>query len=327
VRLTRVALLLAGAALFAWLLTRIDAGALAGEVAAVGVAGFALVLAVYAAEFLCDVLAWQLVLAGTPRTARWTARLFAVRMAGECWNALTPLGGMGGEPVKALILKRRHDVPFTVSGASLVLAKTANVLSLVIFLAAGFVLMLGDPRIPADVRLLSVVGLGALSAGIGGFALVQRLRLTSRLAGAAGRRHPGLARTLAALDELDHRLVAFYTTDPRRFALVILLGLANWLLGALGVWITLDFMGRPVSFEDAWIIEAVAQMTRAATFFIPASLGAQDGAIMLVAGAVTGDAGSGLATALVRRARELVWILAGLAASARLAGPGELPRG
>ncbi len=327
VRVTRIALLLGGAALFAWLLTQAELAAVLTQVAAVGVAGFALLLAVYAVEFLCDAFAWQLTLDGTPRTARWTARLYAVRLAGECWNVLTPLGGIGGEPVKALILKRRYGLPFTASGASLVLAKTANVLSLVAFLAVGFVVMSDDPRIPAEARTLSGVGLALLSAGIGAFWLVQRLRLGSLLASRAARRHPRLTRALTAMQDLDRRLVTFYSTSPGRLALVLALGMANWMLGALGVWLTLTLMGVPATFQDAWIIEAVAQMVRAATFFIPASLGAQDGAVMLIAGAITGDAGSGLAVALLRRARELVWILAGLAASARLTAGAPLTRG
>ncbi len=311
-----------GAALFAWLLSRVDLAAVAAEIVALGAAGFALVLAIYLLEFAFDSAAWQLTLAGVPASPRWTARLFLVRLAGEAYNVITPLGGMGGEPVKAVILRRRHLVPYYRSGASLVLAKTMNALALVLFLAGGFALMLGDGRISTEIRVVAGSGLTALTLGIGGFLALQHARLTSRL----GRRLK-LGRAIAALAEFDQHLVSFYTSDPRRFLSVLALGLGNWLLGAAGVWATLAFMGHPVGFRDAWIIEAMVQMVRAATFFIPASLGAQEGAIMLVTGAITGSADTGLAVALVRRARELLWVLAGLAASVPLLGGAVPARG
>ena len=57
---------------------------------------------------------------------------------------------------------------------------------------------------------------------------------------------------------------------------------------------------------------ALTQLVRAGTFFIPASIGAQEGAFVVVFDALTGQAGLGLAAALVRRGRELIWIGLGL---------------
>ncbi|CAN0502784.1 unnamed protein product, partial [Ectocarpus sp. 8 AP-2014] len=71
-------------------------------------------------------------------------------------------------------------------------------------------------------------------------------------------------------------------------------------------------VGVPVSFSDAVIIEGVTQLVRTGSFFIPLSLGAQEGAIVLIAGSLTGSPSAGLAAALVRRARELLWIVWGL---------------
>jgi hypothetical protein len=227
---------------------------------------------------------------------------------------------MGGEPVKALILNRRHALPYAQSVASLVLAKTANVIALLVFLAVGFVLMLGDARIDTQPRVLAGAGFAALALGVAGFFLVQRLGISSRVAARLGTTRPRLAQVLVGMQEFDRLLLDFYTSAPLRLALVLALAILNWLLGAAAVWATLRFMGRPASFADAWVIEAMAQLVRAGTFFIPASLGAQDGAIMLVMRVMTGDALAGLALALLRRARELIWVLAGLLVSVPLLG-------
>ena len=49
------------------------------------------------------------------------------------------------------------------------------------------------------------------------------------------------------------------------------------------------------------------------TFFIPANIGAQEGGLQVVAAGLTGDPNAGLALAVVRRIRDLVFILWGLA--------------
>ena len=75
-----------------------------------------------------------------------------------------------------------------------------------------------------------------------------------------------------------------------------------------------------VSWPDALVIEATVQLIRTAAFFIPAGIGVQEGALMLACGAITGSPNVGIAAALVRRFRELVWIGAslGLAAAFRV---------
>ena len=52
---------------------------------------------------------------------------------------------------------------------------------------------------------------------------------------------------------------------------------------------------------------------RSGTFFIPASIGAQEGAFLLVYTAITGSPSLGIAVALVRRLREVLWIGWGVA--------------
>jgi len=309
-----------GLALFAWLLTQVDSHALVCEVLSVGITGFAIILAIYCVEFVLDVLSWQLTVEAIPVTFRWAARLFMVRIAGEAYNVITPLGGMGGEPIKALILRQHYDVSYAVSGASLVLAKTMNVFALVVFLGVGFVMMLDDARINEQLKLLATVGLIGLSAGIGGFIVAQRLKLASRIASRIESKRPTLTKLMVGLDVFDQHLINFYSTSPARFIAVLAYAFGNWVLGALGIWATMQLMGSPITFSDAWIIEAMALMVRASTFFIPAIIGAQDGAIMLFTAAVTGQADSGLAVALLRRARELLWVIAGLAVSAKILG-------
>ena len=60
------------------------------------------------------------------------------------------------------------------------------------------------------------------------------------------------------------------------------------------------------------------QLVRAGSFFIPASLGVSEAGFVVLVGALTGQPPLGLAAALIRRLRELLWIVAGVALGWRL---------
>jgi hypothetical protein len=66
-----------------------------------------------------------------------------------------------------------------------------------------------------------------------------------------------------------------------------------------------------VSVAEAVVLEGLLQLARSVSFFIPANLGTQDGAVALAAAAITGVSAAGLGAALLRRVREVVFIAAG----------------
>ena len=194
-------------------------------------------------------------------------------------------------------------------------------MALRIILPAGFLLMLDQAWLSTTYKTRAGLGLALMALGIGLFFLIQRLKVSS-LTGRwvlRSRLSARIERILGHIHDMEERLIRFYSHHRGRFAAALGLTLASWLLGTVELYVTLWLLGNPVSFTDAWIIEAVAQLVRAATFVIPASIGAQEGAFVLIAGAITGQPALGLAVALVRRAREMVWILAGFALGWRYA--------
>ena len=313
-RIVTILYLAIGLALLGAVLWEIDLGEVAAMVARVGW-GMAVVLGLYLACFLIDSFTWLLALITVPLSVTWLYRAWKTRMAGEAFNNVVPAGGMGGEPVKAVLLKRHYGIGYRQGTASLVLAKTINMIALVIFLGGGFAMMLGSPALPASFKVVAGLGLAAFVLATVLFFAVQRLRISS-IAGTWISRRRFARRVEGALHlirDMDDRLVAFYTLHRRRFALAVALGLANWFIGALEIYCTTLFLGHPVSLAEAWIIEAVAQLVRAGTFFIPASIGAQEGAFLLVFSAMTGLPALGIAVAVVRRIREVTWIVWGFA--------------
>jgi uncharacterized membrane protein YbhN (UPF0104 family) len=184
---------------------------------------------------------------------------------------------------------------------------------MIFFMASGVLLILFDSNLPQSYSTFSAISLSALAVGIFGFYMVQRLKITSIAGGWISQRSLGrrLEKFLTHIHEFDERLVQFYTTKRSEFYGALGLNLLNWYMGAFEVYVILYFLGHPVSFTEAIMLETLVELVRAGTFFIPATLGTQEAAFLLATGAITGQPGLGVATALMRRVREIVWLVLG----------------
>ena len=303
-----------GLALFFWLVIESNPQVVADQIIRIGLSGFLLILFVYFMAFVLDTISWQLTFFSVPVDCRWISRLFLIRTIGEAFNTVIPAATMGGEPVKALLLKQRYAINFKESGATLVMSKTINLLALVLFLCIGLLLLIGSDKVPDSLKIVAGAGLAALTTGTILFFLVQRLQLSSWIMSRAGRWSfmGKLATTIDHIREIDEHFVEFYTRRRVNLLSALALSFVNWLTGTCEMYVTMWLIGYPVSISDALIIEAATQLVRAGTFFIPASIGAQEGAFVVSVHLLTGSVDAGLAAALVRRCRELVWVAAGL---------------
>ncbi len=306
-----------GVMLLGFIIAEIDMAEVALQVAKVGF-GILVLIGIYFVAFAIDSITWQLTIRGVPLNVLWAYRIWKLRMVGESFNAIIPAGGMGGEPVKASMLKSHYGINLREGTASLILAKTINMIALVIFLIGGFALMIQAQALPKAYEYVAGTGLLAFTVGVFLFFVIQRLSITS-LTGTwisrwrIGRRVEDI---LHHIHDMDDRLVHFYTETKVRFAAVLVLALVNWMLGVVEIYYALVFLDRPITWAEAWIIEAVAQMVRTGAFFIPAAIGVQEGAFLLICGAITGSAPLGVAVSVIRRIREVIWIVWGFSVGA-----------
>ena len=67
---------------------------------------------------------------------------------------------MGGEPLKAILLKQSYGYGYTDGIASLILTKTINVIALILFLAAGLLFILDGTVMCPNHQFVNVVILG-----------------------------------------------------------------------------------------------------------------------------------------------------------------------
>ena len=235
--------------------------------------------------------------------------LLVTRLAGEAFNIVTPTAALGGEVVKAWLLRDR--VPLEESVPSVIIAKTTITIAQGIFLLLGVALAVAT--LAGSRLLLAMEWLVALEViALALFIVMQTRGLvgwSARLLDRLGIRRMSGSSTAA---RVDAALADFYRREPRRLALSILFHLTAWLLGIAETWLILWLLGIPISWTTATVIEAFGTGIRFATFLIPGSLGAQEGGYVVTFVALGLRGADGVTFGLVRRFRELVWVGIGL---------------
>jgi putative membrane protein len=237
-----------------------------------------LILLPYLAVCVADAVAWRWTLPAELRPRVPFATLFFARMAGEAVNSVTPTATLGGEPLKAHLL-RAHGVPTSDGLASIVVAKTALTISQSLFTALGFVaflLVLGH----TDLAAIAFVLLIGVLAGFAYLLVhVQRRNPAAAVVRTLTRLLPRarfVARLEAGAQALDERLLDFYRGEQTAFVHAMLWNLLGWIIGVAEVQLIVTLVGRPIPWMEAFVIEAVAQPIRAVAIVIPGGLGAQE---------------------------------------------------
>lgn len=309
-RFAKILFLLLGVGLLAYVLSEADLGLIWAQISGFSGWGLVVVFCVYCLYFGADVISWRYTFETVPMSAQWLARLYLVRMIGEAYNNITPMASVGGEPIKAWVLKTRYGVPLRDTGASLVLAKTASMFSLVVFIFFAVVFALEHERLLVEHKQFVVAAFLWFVFNIIVLFLMQHLRLSSIAATRLGKTRFGekLMTVISGLHEMDDQFARFYQKPRARLWTAMAWAMMNWMFGAAELYAILYFLGYPISWTEAWLIEAMLQLIRAVAFFIPAGLGVQEGTLMFAYAAISGSPTPGIAAALIRRFRELVWI-------------------
>ena len=104
--------LVVGLALLGLVIANSDVGQVARLLTSLSWRSAAAVMALFTVAWAAEILAWALTF--TQRAARgaWLWHLWLVNMVGEAMNVVMPFGSLGGEPVKAWLLKRHYLVGY-----------------------------------------------------------------------------------------------------------------------------------------------------------------------------------------------------------------------
>ena len=123
---------------------------------------------------------------------------------------------------------------------------------------------------------------------------------------------PTFKNILENLIQLNNLFSNYYQNFSNRVFVSIFYALCGWVLGAGEIYLIFYFLGFSPSFTDIWIIESMAQLVRAASFFIPFSLGALEGGFVIIFASLGYPSSLGLAASIIVRVKQLTWVAFGL---------------
>ncbi len=251
---------------------------------------------------------WQLL---WPKSRRPKLSLFIwVLWIREAVNALLPVARIGGE-VASLGIMRKSGMPVASSVGSLVVETTLSVLTTFIFIVMG--LWVFSLRVPEHGMFLQwALGLGVSALILFGLVILQHaggFQIIAKLINKVAQDKFKTFNQSGA--KLDRAVMAFYARPERVFGCALWSFLA-WFIGALEIWAALKFLGYNAVFSDGIILEAMIMATGSAAFFVPASVGVQEGTFLVFGQMLGIPTEICMALALIRRTRDILVMAPGL---------------
>jgi len=311
-RAIQTCVLLLAVASFGWFIAEAGAREILEAFSEIG-AGSLLMPFPYLVVYYFDTLGWVFAF---PRQALANLPFWLVvklRLAGEAVNNVVPAAMLGGEPVKAY-LAIKHGVDRISAMQSVVVAKTTMTLAQLLMLLLAASLISGG--LPVDSPAHRAMAIVMLVAG----AIVAMLFWMQRrgmfggmlsLLRRAGIRIAPLERREQHLLDLDRTISAFYRHDRMRFFASTAFHLAGWIAGLLEVLLVAYLVGIPVSWQEALAVEAFASVAKAIGAFAPGSIGVQESGIVVVFRLFGLPDVLGITYAILRRGRELLYVVIG----------------
>jgi uncharacterized protein (TIRG00374 family) len=306
-RALRAALFVAGLAVLAGILAAVGWGPVQANLALIG-GWFVALCALYALAQVAFALGWWVLTGPAPRPLSF-GELFAAYLGGDSINYFT---SVAGEPVKAQLLKEK--LGFSHALATVTVHRHADVLAQWIFLAGGVGVALWRFDLPAVARGAAIASLAVL--GVLVFAMTFGLRRGAfrPMIAWLGRFRllaPRLGRLEEAAGRLDATIGEFYRDKSVHFGRAVAWCLVGWCGGLVETYVVLRLLSPAHDWSTAVAIESLAMVLNNILLFIPGRIGSAEGVRIGVYALVGLTAAQGTAYALVRRGRELAWLVPG----------------
>lgn len=256
-------------------------------------------------------LKWKVILHSHRINVRFH-RLFAYRTVGYSIGYLTPTAHVGGEPIRAYLL-RREGVHVNKAFAGVIIDKSIELLANVLFFFLGALLIINSVDVPGNMQivilsisLILILLMGMFIGGILGkqsmFVATFRFLRLNRV-----QRLRPIERNLA---KVERQVEEFYRSKPEHFiaASAIMVGL--WFLMFLEYYLAFQILGHDATAAQVFLILTGVGLAYAVP--IPAAMGTLELGQLSAAKVLHLSAATGIALALIVRTRDVIWTAIGL---------------
>ena len=303
----------AAVTLFAWVLAHVGLASIVEQLKALRIA-LPIVLGLSLLRLFLQSVTWSASLEGEQVSVE-LPRLAAVRLAGQSMGYLTVLGPVISEPMKIKLLGTSTDPTVTATFLD----------NGVYWFTSALVLILGIVSLPfsavhgAAYRSIPAILALALMVSV----ITRRNPILSGLVRKLGKKAPSW---LGRAERFESSIRRYRVNQPGLVRRMFWIDVACQALIASEVVIVLWSLHLPIHFFAILGIEGVTRGLKMLSGWIPARLGSDEGGA-ISAFALTGLSPTlGLALALTRRVRDLLWALIGIVWLAWNSRPQERPQ-
>ena len=296
-----------GFLLFVYLILRIGIGVVLESVSRFG-AWFAAILIVGACWLFFQACAWSII-QNTYFQKVPFFRLFRVRIISDALNILLPSASLGGDAVRAYLIK--GNVPLKEGIPGVLFDKTVEFVATAIFLAVGLLLGSIFIRIPEGLLAPTLFCLAITTIGLIlliFFSVRGFYGIVLRFSGLMPRVRRWVLKREEQLRALDGNLRLLYARANLKTAAALGLHILARMTGVVEIWLILRVLGVPADYVQAWFIASVVVISNTIFFILPGQWGITESASMLVLKSLGHPAAIGLSLSVIRRIRKLAFV-------------------
>jgi len=292
---------LIGAALFVWVIARVGCPAILHQARAMRVT-LPIVLSLSLCRLLLQTAAWSGALNCEGISAK-PGRLIGTRLASEGMGYLTFLGAVLSEPLKIKLLRTPLESTITATFLDNGIYWCTCVLVAIGGCICAAVGVSHGAHFVANVAALALLTLGLVL-------IVRRKPILSEIVRIAGPRSPSWLIRGEAIEKSirDSRL-----SQPKLVGRMFWTGVACQALLVAEVAVVMWSLRLPIHVVTVLAVDGITRALRMVSGWVPARLGADEGGAMSAFMMAGFSPVSGLALALTRRLRDLLWAFIGLA--------------
>jgi len=241
--------------------------------------------------------------------------LFKGKLAGEAVSQITPLANLGGEPLKAYLLRKKTSSSDAL--AAVVVNKAAQTLTGIAFSAFGLsmVFLRGDLplAIPVPIKA-SLTLLMTLAVFVVILVWKKQTHLFSSILNIIGKLRITTVRIEQRMDNalrIDDRIQQFYTHHKLRFTIVLFFHSLGWMLGACETYVILRTLEPSFDFPIAFLITSLTVIINTLFVFMPSNIGVLEGGQVFLMSTLGINPAIGLSLGITKRMRKTFWLFVG----------------
>ncbi|TDS17472.1 lysylphosphatidylglycerol synthase transmembrane domain-containing protein [Sphingobacterium paludis] len=279
------------------------------ELYKIGFRFFYLLLCTGIAYFLAT-FSWWICLGGERKKIS-LMQLFVVRQVGETVGLYNPSSVVGGDLLKDELL-RPYAIARTQSASSIVVSRITIVLSqlLLFTFAAAWLVLYSANAMP--LYLEQFIGLLVITLLVLKCAFFYLLHKTLKIDTDDAERSFS-RRIYRQIRKLVYQSQHFYQQQPKAFWVSYFFSLLHWVVGSLEFFFILLFLGYDIQIMHGVLLDMGVIIVKSLGAFVPGQIGVEELGNKLVLGVIGIEATSiWLAVSILRRSRQLFWLLIGV---------------